>query len=68
LVLGLYFVLQVFNAFAGLGGGSGGGVAWFAHLGGFAFGWALLKLIVARRGGPRVYDGGDRHQIYRMKF
>lgn len=68
LVLGFYFVIQVFNALVGLGGGSGGGVAWFAHLGGFAFGWALLKLIVSRRGGPQVYGGDDRHQIYRVKF
>lgn len=68
IVLGFYFVMQVFSAFMGLGGASGGGVAWFAHLGGFAFGWAFLKLVVKKRGGPQSFDGGDRHRVYRMKF
>lgn len=68
IVLGLYFVMQVLNAMIGLGGAAGGGVAWFAHLGGFAFGWALLKLVVKKRGGPQSFDGGDRHRVYRIKF
>lgn len=66
-VLGFYFIMQVFNAVVGLGGASGGGVAWFAHLGGFAFGWALLRLLVKKRG-PSSFGGGNRGRIYRVKF
>jgi membrane associated rhomboid family serine protease len=40
LVLGMWFVLQLFNGFASLGVAtmSTGGVAWFAHIGGFVAG------------------------------
>lgn len=68
IVLGLYFVMQLFNAVVGFGGASGGGVAWFAHLGGFIFGWVLLKLLLKKRGGPQSFGGGDRYRAYRMKF
>jgi rhomboid family protein len=41
-VLGIWFLLQVLDAsFQPLGGG---GVAYFAHIGGFVFGLALIKL------------------------
>jgi membrane associated rhomboid family serine protease len=43
--LGAWFVMQFLNA-AG-GGGSAGGVAWWAHIGGFVFGMAALKLFDA---------------------
>jgi membrane associated rhomboid family serine protease len=46
-VLGLWFILQVLNV------GIGGGVAWFAHVGGFLVGLGLIKLITRRR--PRVW-------------
>jgi membrane associated rhomboid family serine protease len=42
IVLGLWFVLQLLNV------GMGGGVAWFAHIGGFLAGIAMI-LAVARR-------------------
>ena len=42
-VLGLWFVLQVLNV------GMGGGVAWFAHIGGFLVGLALVKPLAGRR-------------------
>ena len=42
LVLGFYFVLQVFNGAIGLGAeAGGGGVAYFAHIGGFVAGVVL---------------------------
>jgi membrane associated rhomboid family serine protease len=41
--LGFWFVLQFINA-AGDSGGAGG-VAWWAHIGGFVFGILLLKLL-----------------------
>jgi membrane associated rhomboid family serine protease len=47
LVLGLWFLLQVASGAADLGqplGGSGG-VAYFAHIGGFLFGLLLIRLI-----------------------
>ncbi len=52
LVLGLWIVLQVVNGVLGLGIG-GGGVAWFAHIGGFLAGLLLLLLLGARARKPR---------------
>jgi membrane associated rhomboid family serine protease len=44
--LGFWFAQQLFSGFSelGMGGGEGGGVAWWAHIGGFAFGllWGYL--------------------------
>ncbi|MEK7563418.1 MAG: rhomboid family intramembrane serine protease [Patescibacteria group bacterium] len=39
-VLGFWFVLQIFSGVGSIGV-EGGGVAWWAHIGGFAFGWIL---------------------------
>ena len=44
-VLGLWFVLQLFSGVLSLGAVSAGGVAFFAHIGGFVFGLLLGKLI-----------------------
>jgi membrane associated rhomboid family serine protease len=41
--IGLWFVLQMIYAFVG---GSGSGVAFFAHIGGFVFGWLVTKVLV----------------------
>jgi membrane associated rhomboid family serine protease len=41
-VLGLWFVMQVFSGGASLGG-KGGGVAFFAHVGGFVAGMLLIR-------------------------
>jgi membrane associated rhomboid family serine protease len=46
--LGMWFVLQFLNA-AG-SGGAAGGVAWWAHIGGFVFGMLLLKAFDALPG------------------
>jgi membrane associated rhomboid family serine protease len=43
IVLGLWFVGQVMNI------GIGGGVAWFAHVGGFLIGIGLVKVFMRRR-------------------
>lgn len=43
LVLGFWFLLQILSGSATLGQ-SGGGVAWFAHVGGFVAGLALIGL------------------------
>ncbi|HKP90374.1 MAG TPA: rhomboid family intramembrane serine protease [Thermoleophilaceae bacterium] len=44
LVLGGWFVLQLLDAGASSGAGDVGGVAYFAHIGGFLFGMAAIKL------------------------
>ena len=45
LFLVLWFLIQAFNGFGSLlGSHSGGGVAWWAHAGGFAAGMALLAM------------------------
>ena len=44
MILGLWFVAQVMNI------GIGGGVAWFAHIGGFLIGLGLLRLYLKKRG------------------
>ncbi len=48
-VLGLWFVLQLFNGVFSLGGPDVGGVAFWAHIGGFLVGVALAKLLAGRR-------------------
>ncbi len=42
-VLGLWFIAQVLNV------GMGGGVAWFAHIGGFLLGLMLIRVAAKRR-------------------
>jgi len=48
-VLGLWFVLQFFNGVLSLGGPDVGGVAFWAHIGGFVAGVVLAKLFAKRR-------------------
>ena len=65
-VLGIWFALQLFMSLSdGLSGMSGGGVAWMAHVGGFVFGWILLKFAVKIFGGHGP-SGGQR--VYRMNW
>jgi hypothetical protein len=69
--LGIWFVMQFLNA-AG-SGGTAGGVAWWAHIGGFVFGMLALKLFellpgtgasaALRRFAART--GTDRLQVIR---
>jgi membrane associated rhomboid family serine protease len=49
-ILVFWFVLQVFSGFGSLGTGArAAGVAWFAHIGGFVAGIALVKVMAGRR-------------------
>ncbi len=41
-VLGFWFVIQLFSGVASFAPAQGGGVAWWAHIGGFVFGIALM--------------------------
>ncbi len=52
-VLGFWIAMQVING-AFSWGGLGGGVAWFAHIGGFAAGLVLIKLFQRRPATPAL--------------
>jgi membrane associated rhomboid family serine protease len=52
ILLGLWFVLQFFTGVASFGAaGDTGGVAVFAHIGGFVFGLLVVRLFTLGRGG-----------------
>ena len=52
-VLGFWFVLQLLDGLASLGAASaGGGVAFFAHIGGFVTGALAVRLFAIGRGSP----------------
>jgi len=53
-VLGLWFVMQLTNGLATLGLQTTGGVAWFAHIGGFIVGFLLVNMFQKRR--PRQWE------------
>jgi membrane associated rhomboid family serine protease len=64
LVLGLWFLMQLYYGSAELSQPlGGGGVAYFAHVGGFVFGLMLVKLL-ARRGNPNYDSYNPRAAIY----
>ena len=52
LVLGLWFLAQIFNV------GMGGGVAWFAHIGGFLAGILFLRLALGKGFGRARWNSG----------
>ena len=54
-VLGAWFVLQIFSGAGQLGTEVNGGVAFWAHVGGFAFGAIVAWLFFRRRGPTHVY-------------
>jgi len=49
LFLGFWFVSQLFSGWLALHGADAGGVAWWAHVGGFVFGVLTVRLFVPRR-------------------
>jgi membrane associated rhomboid family serine protease len=52
-VLGLWFVLQLFSGTLSLGSQQSGGVAWWAHIGGFVAGMAIAWFFRGRERRPR---------------
>lgn len=56
-VLGLWFVYQILSSV--MTSSEGGGVAWFAHIGGFIAGMALLPLFKPR--GVKLFQPGRRY-------
>ena len=55
IVLGMWFVLQFFSGVGSLTARRMGGTAWWAHIGGFVLGMALLPLFQKRREKRRAY-------------
>jgi membrane associated rhomboid family serine protease len=62
LVLGVWFVLQLLPAFSEPVGNTGGGVAYFAHIGGFLFGLIAIKLFANNV--HEDYDQARRIPVY----
>jgi membrane associated rhomboid family serine protease len=62
LVLGLWFLLQLLPAFSEPVGNTGGGVAYFAHIGGFLFGVLAIKLFANNV--HEDYDQPQRIPVY----
>jgi membrane associated rhomboid family serine protease len=62
LVLGLWFLLQLLPAFSEPVSSAGGGVAYFAHIGGFLFGLAAIKLFASNV--HEDYDRPHRLPVY----
>ena len=54
IVLGLWFILQTLQGVGSLGVDVSGGVAWWAHIGGFAFGAIVAWLFFRRPTEPEV--------------
>ena len=65
IVLGIWFFMQLFMSLRD--STTGGGIAWMAHVGGFLFGFVLLKFLTKLYGrrGPRRSSG---QRIYRMEW
>jgi membrane associated rhomboid family serine protease len=63
LILGFWFVQQLAFGFYGVANptGDGGGVAYFAHIGGFAFGLAAIKLFASRH---KDYSPPPKYPVY----
>ena len=63
LILGFWFLQQVVFGLYGVANptGGGGGVAYFAHIGGFAFGLLAIKLFASRR---KDYSPPPKYPVY----
>ena len=52
IMLGLWIIMQILSAYIEYGSKTGGGIAWFAHIGGFAAGLVLIVLMKKRKKRP----------------
>jgi membrane associated rhomboid family serine protease len=62
LVLGFWFLLQLLPAFSEPMGEGGGGIAYFAHIGGFLFGMLVIKLFANKVHDD--YEASHRLPVY----
>ena len=62
LVLGFWFLMQLLPAFSEPVSDSGGGIAYFAHIGGFVFGLLVIKLFADRVHDD--YEASHRLPVY----
>ena len=63
ILLGIWFAMQIFSAFAG----GGAGVAWYAHIGGFLVGVLLVSVFTGgagRGGGKRKRTVHPNHNLH----
>jgi membrane associated rhomboid family serine protease len=49
IVLGFWFLIQFFSGTASISSAHGGGVAWWAHIGGFVLGIIFIKIFPKSR-------------------
>lgn len=49
IVIGFWVIIQLINGLLSQGAGSQGGVAWFAHVGGFLFGVLSVRFMMQKR-------------------
>jgi membrane associated rhomboid family serine protease len=69
IVLGFWFVLQFFNGLASLSVPQTGGIAYFAHIGGFVAGLALILVFrINRRHGPPPPRRTVRRNIFQDEY
>ncbi len=59
IVLGMWFVLQFFSGFLSLSATASGGVAYFAHIGGFVAGLLFIKPFAVGRPKDHYWDARD---------
>ena len=52
IILGLWIIMQILSAYIEYGSKTGGQIAWFAHIGGFAAGLVLIILMKKRKKRP----------------
>jgi membrane associated rhomboid family serine protease len=69
--LGIWFVIQFFQGTAAITSTQSGGVAWWAHIGGFAAGYAIAAILrtVGETRPPveQTRPNADRVQVYRYR-
>ncbi|RJO72435.1 MAG: rhomboid family intramembrane serine protease [Myxococcales bacterium] len=65
LFLGFWILLQFLS---GAGGGESGGVAWWAHIGGFFIGIVLLIAFRKTRKGPGKGSGGEPPRVVYIRY
>ena len=66
--IGIWFLLQILSA---AGQGSAGGVAWWAHIGGFLFGMLLLKQFIKipmPKSNERIRQAVERKTSHRLQL